>query len=46
MFFETLLLKDWICRTCLQHKFPNFEKHLVENLPTIKIESSPTKITP
>ena len=31
VFCVTLLLKDCLCKTCLQYKFPDFEKHLVEN---------------
>ena len=26
-----MLLKNCLCRTCLPHKFPDFERHLVEN---------------
>ena len=34
MFFvlHKKLLKDCVYKTCLQNKFPDFEKHLVENL--------------
>ena len=31
VFCVTLILENWVCRTCLPHKFLNLEKHMVEN---------------
>ena len=38
-FCVTLHLKDSMCGTCLQHKFPDFEKYLAKNLILKKIDS-------
>ena len=39
-FCVTLHLKDSMCRTCLQHKFPDFEKYLAKNPILKKVDSS------
>ena len=39
VFCVTLILENWVCRTCLPHKFLNLEKHMVENSIFFFLES-------